>query len=37
MPIKVRESGQWVQVSSADGANGANGLDGVVENVLQVK
>lgn len=27
MPIKVRESGAWVQVS--DGANGANGVDGV--------
>ncbi len=37
MSLKVREGGEWVQVSSADGANGANGLDGVDAKVLQIQ
>ena len=37
MSLKVREGGQWAQVSSANGANGANGLDGVDSKVLQIQ
>jgi len=37
MSLKVREGGEWVQVSSANGANGANGLDGIDSKVLQIQ